>query len=312
MADITAELVKKLSGEVVLRRNLWPIVEVTPNICNDSYKKNYDVVVTIRDPWTYKAISSGHVTYHHLPTGTNYAWLIANILQIAHPNWIFTWDYNNWNQRVVIEYEAGDDLPFARSEKKPWQEVLKEKENNTMRFTKVIVNGPATIAWVTTGRNPAKKVVIKKAYGDSYDLEKAMLMCWAKSWFSDDTDFHKWFRLNMKMFKEAYDKDHPDIGELPVVDAAAISKNINASLERMSKALHNYKDRLNSVYGKAAVGDNIVNKKDDKKLNIWSEDEVHLLKRRYKTSSISNIAAALGRSEAAVKAKARRMGLDKE
>ena len=181
-----------------------------------------------------------------------------------------------------------------------------------MRFTKVVVNGPATIAWVTTGRNPSKKVIIKKADGDIYDLEKAMLMCWAKSWFSDDTDFHKWFKLNMKMFEEAYDKDHPDIGELPVVDAKAISENINATLDRMSKKLREYKEKINNIYGKAAVGDNIVNKKDDKKINRWSEDEVILLKRHYKESSISDIAAALGRSEASVKAKAHRLGLDKK
>ena len=222
------------------------------------------------------------------------------------------WEYDNMTRRITIKTVPN----YIRSKygttiaPPSWHE--KSKENKTMRFTKVVVNGPATIAWVTTGRNPSKKVIIKKADGDIYDLEKAMLMCWAKSWFSDDTDFHKWFKLNMKMFEEAYDKDHPDIGELPVVDAKAISENINATLDRMSKKLREYKEKINNIYGKAAVGDNIVNKKDDKKINRWSEDEVILLKRHYKDSSMSDIAAALGRSEASVKAKAHRLGLDKK
>lgn len=301
----TVEFIRKstIEGLKAVPINLLLTVEINPRLGTGIF----DVTITIKEPWTYGTLSN-EFSIDHIPNGNDYGRMISHMLMKAHPHLTLTWEYHPIDRRVIIKNDPERDYP--------WQELLKEykpvvtcdrtfEENNTMRFTKVVVNGPATIAWVTTGRNPAKKVVIKKADGDIYDLEKAMLMCWAKSWFSDDTDFHKWFRINMKLFREAYDEAHPDIGELPVVDAAAISKNINESLDRMSKALHKYKDRLNSVYGKAAVGDNIVNKS----INKWSEDEIKLLKRHYSTKSVKHIAMVLGRSEAAVRAKARKLGI---
>lgn len=270
-------VVKNPSDGVIVTTTFWPIAEIELNIG----KQTYDVTMVFRDPWTCEPLSSDRVNFLNLPTGCNYAWMIAKTLQAAHPEWTFTWDYDNLSGQITIETDKDSHNDV----------ITTHKENKTMRFTKVIVNGPATIAWVTTGRNPAKKVAIKKADGDIYDLEKAMLLCWAKSWFSDDTDFHKWFKLNMKMFKEAYDKDRPDVGELPVVDAAAISK-----------------DRLNSVYGKAAVDDNVIVKKS----NRWTEEEEDFLRRRYKTSNLFKLSMVLGRSEAAVKSKAQRLGLDKK
>lgn len=287
-------VVKNPSDGVIVTTTFWPIAEIELNIG----KQTYDVTMVFRDPWTCEPLSSDRVNFLNLPTGCNYAWMIAKTLQAAHPEWTFTWDYDNLSGQITIETDKDSHNDV----------ITTHKENKTMRFTKVIVNGPATIAWVTTGRNPAKKVAIKKADGDIYDLEKAMLLCWAKSWFSDDTDFHKWFKLNMKMFKEAYDKDRPDVGELPAVDAMVISANINATLERMSKKLREYKEKINSTYGKASVGDNIVNKKE-KKGAVWSWDEVSFLNRHYSTKSVKHIAMVLGRSEAAVRAKARKLGI---
>ena len=196
-----------------------------------------------------------------------------------------------------------------------------EKETKTMTpktyFDKVIVNGPATIGFKKNGfkknyyTGDTDKYIIKKADGDAYDLEKAFLMLYAKSQFDSDEEFHKWFKVNMKMFKEAYDEAHPDIDSLPAVDVAAISKGINESLERMSKKLREYKEKINREYG-VTKEDDIPKKNVVPKDRIWAEDEVKLLKRHYKSSSISDIASALGRSEAAVKSKAHRLGLDKK
>ena len=174
-------------------------------------------------------------------------------------------------------------------------------------FNKVIVNGPATIGFRTRMRYNDKKFVIKKADDDAYDLEKAFLMLYAKSQFDSDEEFHKWFKVNMKMFKEAYNEAHPDIDELPAVDAKAISENINATLDRMSKRMHDYVDRINKRY------DDIV-KENHKtpRLRKWTKEEEDLVKRYWKNKNIKLIAAALGRSEAAVKSKAHRLGLDKK
>ena len=101
-----------------------------------------------------------------------------------------------------------------------------EKETKTMTpktyFDKVIVNGPATIGFKKNGfkknyyTGDTDKYIIKKADDDAYDLEKAFLMLYAKSQFDSDEEFHKWFKVNMKMFKEAYNEAHPDIDELPI------------------------------------------------------------------------------------------------
>lgn len=313
MPDITAELVRKMTLRSVkdVPTNIWFTVEIVPNVgCS-----TFDLTVTVRDPWTYEPISSCKPNMDHFPTGDDYAFMIAHILKMAHPSIICTYGYYPMDKRIIIEYIE---------EAIPWEN--KKEENKHMRFTKVIVNGPATIAWVTTGRNPAKKVIIKKADGDIYDLEKAMLLCWAKSWFSDDTDFHKWFRTNMKMFKEAYNEAHPDIDELDVaLNGKVIADGINATLDRMSQRIHEYSERINKRYAELAekkepmYGDDVVelfkatfNATEVQEPGApWTWDEISFLHRHYSSKSTKSIAMALGRSEYAVRSKAKRLGIKK-
>ena len=66
------------------------------------------------------------------------------------------------------------------------------------KFTKVIRSGPVTVAWIE-----GKKFMVRKTKKDKDDTEKAMLMLFAKSQFSSEAAFHRWFRDQMKMFKEA-------------------------------------------------------------------------------------------------------------
>lgn len=66
------------------------------------------------------------------------------------------------------------------------------------KFTKVIRSGPVTVAWIN-----GDKVMVRKTKKDKDDLEKAMLMLYAKSQFSSEAAFHRWFRDQMKIFKEA-------------------------------------------------------------------------------------------------------------
>lgn len=298
--EIQAKLVVKNPSEgAIVTTTFWPIAEIEPNIGKDPFgKQTYDVTMFFRDPCTCEPLSSNRVNFLHLPTGCNYAWMIAKTLQTEHPKWTFTWDYDNLSGQITIETDKDSHN----------DEITTHKENKTMpRFTKVVVNGPATIAWVTTGRNPAKKVVIKKADGDVYDLEKAMLMCWAKSWFSDDTDFHKWFRLNMKMFEEAYEASKANGDSIAnaypgCYNGQEIANNINNSLDRLSERLKEAAKRINSssVYGIKAK---------EKQGVAWSWDEVSFLNRHYSTKSVKHIATVLGRSEAAVRAKARKLGI---
>ena len=66
------------------------------------------------------------------------------------------------------------------------------------KFTKVIRSGPVTVAWIE-----GKKVMVRKTKKDKDDLEKAMLMLYAKSQFGSEAAFHRWFRDQMKLFEEA-------------------------------------------------------------------------------------------------------------
>jgi hypothetical protein len=68
-----------------------------------------------------------------------------------------------------------------------------------MKFIKVIRSGPVTVAWIKSN----KKVMIRKTKKDKDDLEKAMLMLFAKSQFDSEAAFHRWFRDQMKLFEEA-------------------------------------------------------------------------------------------------------------
>lgn len=70
-----------------------------------------------------------------------------------------------------------------------------------MKFTKVIRSGPVTVAWIPS----KKKIMVRKTKKDKDDLEKAMLMLFAKSQFTSEAAFHRWFRDQMKLFKEAED-----------------------------------------------------------------------------------------------------------
>lgn len=68
------------------------------------------------------------------------------------------------------------------------------------KFTKVVKSGPVTVAWIF-----GKKVMVRKTKKDKDDPEKAMLMLFAKSQFDSEAGFHRWFRDQMDMFKEAED-----------------------------------------------------------------------------------------------------------
>lgn len=59
-------------------------------------------------------------------------------------------------------------------------------------------------------KKPSKQVIhdrwkfmVRKTKKDKDDLEKAMLMLFAKSQFSSEAAFHRWFRDQMKLFEEA-------------------------------------------------------------------------------------------------------------
>lgn len=68
------------------------------------------------------------------------------------------------------------------------------------KFSKVIKSGPVTVAWIE-----GKKFMVRKTKKDKDDPEKAMLMLFAKSQFGSEAAFHRWFRDQMGMFKEAED-----------------------------------------------------------------------------------------------------------
>ena len=61
---------------------------------------------------------------------------------------------------------------------------------------------------------------------------------------------------------------------------------------------------LNSVYG-------VNNAKVEKKGEAWTWDEISFLNRHYNSKSTKSIAMALGRSEYAVRSKAKRLGIKK-
>lgn len=276
--------------------------------------------IEYKDPLLYDVVDCTkyiHFSDYVFPNIWEVARRIVDDLRLSHPGYVFHIAPDT--DRNVIAIHAvylADVKELCQTKFIPRNGKVEEPMNKDIIvrpvFKKVVINGPATIGWRYIGN---KKFVIKKADDDAYDLEKAFLMLYAKSQFDNDEKFHKWFRTNMKQFREAYDEAHPDIGGLQWnrIDAAAISKGINDSLDRMAKKLREYKEKINREHGVTKEDAEPVKEIDkpikDKK---WSEDEVNLLERRYETSSISNIAAALGRSEAAVKAKARRMGLDKE
>ena len=58
----------------------------------------------------------------------------------------------------------------------------------------------------------------------------------------------------------------------------------------------------NSIYG-------VNNAKVEKKGEAWTWDEISFLNRHYHTKSVKHIAMVLGRSEASVRAKARKLGI---
>lgn len=240
------------------------------------------------------------------------AWKIVGHLQEYHPSYKFDVDYSN------VTYGGSEGRIIIKCYKtfKEEKKQMKDLANAEIRplFNKVIINGPATIGFINDyNHNHPRKFIIKKADGDAYDPEKAMLMLVCKSQFSSDEEFHKWFKVNMKQFRKAYIEGHPDVGGLQWnrVDAASISKGINDSIDRMSQRMHEYAERINKRYTEFAE------KKDSsrdtcKKGKTWEEHEIEFLRRRYGVASMSKIAMVLGRSEAAVKSKAHRLGLDKK
>lgn len=102
-------------------------------------------------------------------------------------------------------------LPIDASDKEHAEAIVKEDTkmskvktqaptwySSYKKFTKVIRSGPVTVAWIE-----GKKVMVRKTKKDKDDLEKAMLMLYAKSQFSSEASFHRWFRDQMELFEEA-------------------------------------------------------------------------------------------------------------
>lgn len=124
----------------------------------------------------------------------------------------------------------------------------------------------------------------------------------------------------VEQFKTAFNAvlvKEPEIDETveKVVDEIRESKsqelasNINNSLNRLSSYVNRLKDtakkiELNSVYGAN-------NAKVEKNGTPWTWDEVSFLHRHYDSKSTKSIAMALGRSECAVRSKAKRLSIKK-
>lgn len=118
-------------------------------------------------------------------------------------------------QHVIPDYKrilsSLSGLPTDASDKEHAEAIVKEDNkmskvkmqpptyySNFRKFTKVIRSGPVTVAWIE-----GKKVMVRKTKKDKDDLEKAMLMLYAKSQFGSEAAFHRWFRDQMKLFEEA-------------------------------------------------------------------------------------------------------------
>lgn len=329
MTDITAELVRKMTIKSVIDEideptNIWFTVDVVKSNMGEDI---FDLTVTVRDPWTYEPISSCK-PLAHFPTSDDYAFMIAHILKMAHPSMTITYSYYPINRRIIIEYVE---------EAQPWKKKKEENklmEHYELTLVKLVTNGPATIGWfMTPYKRDLRKVVVKRAEGEYDDPEKAILALYMKALSGGHTQFHSRMNKAMKMMYAAIDKER-EIEEAKlareekidhtfgenIVESfketfnatevnQEITNNINDSLNRLTSYANRLKDtvkkmELNSVYGAN-------NAKVEKKGESWTWDEVSFLHRHYSSRSTKSIAMALGRSEYAVRSKAKRLGIKK-
>ena len=142
-------------------------------------------------------------------------------------------------------------------------------------FDKVVVSGPATIAWIN-----GKKVMVKKSEGDTYDYEKAMLALQVKALFGDnEAAFHRWCRTNLKSI------------------CKAVKKDAKISAEKAEK-----KSKKNTPAPKNKVG-------EQNSYNRWTKEELDFLLANYKTMTNKELGEHLGRSYASVQTQLNRLKL---
>lgn len=252
---------------------------------------------------------------------------------------------NIWESRpnIVNRSDVYLGVEFLFEYKNPVDRMLEtknKKENKNMKayedvvLVKLVTSGPATIGWFGTPyKRDLMKVVVKRAEGEYDDPEKAILALYMKALSGGHTPFHSRMNKAMKMMYAAIDKereieeaklareekiDHT-FGENIVESfketfnatevSQEIATSINNSLNRLTSYVKRLKEtnkkmELNSIYG-------VNNAKVEKKGEAWTWDEISFLNRHYNSKSTKSIAMALGRSEAAVRAKAKRLGIKK-
>ena len=138
-----------------------------------------------------------------------------------------------------------------------YSENLKAKERKNVmpeNFEKVVVNGPATIAWIN-----GEKIMVKKSEEDPYDYEKAMLALMVKSFFGNEARFHRWCKDNMKLINKAIEKDakvyaskaskkHSKVEEKPTHKP---NRHDRWTRKELDFLLANYKEMTNKAIGEA-------------------------------------------------------------
>ena len=153
---------------------------------------------------------------------------------------------------------------------------VQEVKNMSRNFEKVVVNGPATIAWIN-----GKKIMVKKSEEDPYDYEKAMLALMVKSFFGDEARFHRWCRDNMKLINKA------------------VEKEAKISAEKAAKF----------IYDDPAPNPKKSHKPE--RHDRWTREELDFLLNNYKTMTAKDIADGLGRSVFSVRTQAKNLHLKK-
>ena len=188
----------------------------------------------------------------------------------------------------VSDFRVADDYPFdvqiygegyksyrriVENIEKNSEKLKAEERKNIMpkNFEKVVVNGPATIAWIN-----GKKIMVKKSEEDPYDYEKAMLALMVKSFFGDEARFHRWCKDNMKLINKAIKKDAK-------ISASKASKK-QPKVEEKPTHKPNRHDR-------------------------WTREELDFLLANYKKMTNKAIGEALGRSYASVQTQLSRLHL---
>lgn len=327
--DYTVEFIRKstIEGLKAVPINLGLTVEINPRLGTDIF----DVTITIKEPWTYGTLSN-EFSIDHIPNGNDYGRMIVYMLTTAHPHLTLTWEYHRMDRRIIITNDPERDYP--------WQKLFNDKENKPMehhelRLVKLVTSGPATIGWFGTPyKRDLMKVVVKRAEGEYDDPEKAILALYMKALSGGHTPFHSRMNKAMKMMYAAIDKEREieeaklareekraqhSFGEDVVEQfketfnatevSQEIATNINNSLNRLTSYANRLKETIKKMESNSVYGVN--NAKVEKKGEAWTWDEISFLNRHYNSKSTKSIAMALGRSEYAVRSKAKRLGIKK-